>query len=325
MFFKRKTKTDYKLRFQNSRFQQSLKEARGYKREKRAIPKTAGAVFLSKIGLRTWAARLISLFIVGLLFYFVYIPNFFYVKNIEVNHEGTNILSTVNSFLEQKSPWPQKNLLLLSKKDLENYILINNRKILEVEKISKKLPNTLVVQIAPRVDEFAIESGQKYYIVSNDGLVTKIATDLQKNLVLIKLETLQNLNVEQETLSLSKINFILTVQNRLSRITRSDVLNYGMKDLKSLDLAAHFASGFKIYFDLNSDAHHTLGRLKTLLDQYSDEDLKKISYVDMRFTNRAYICNLGLPCEKDVNFQLHQTASSSPTFISAPSLSTTPK
>ena len=88
---------------------------------------------------------------------------------------------------------PQKNLLLLSTSKLGSYIISENQNVLKVIKISKKFPSTLIIELAPRVNEFLIQNSvSNYFSLSTDGLVqNKIypnaSGSLPSDLVLIKL------------------------------------------------------------------------------------------------------------------------------------------
>ena len=120
---------DSRIRFQNSWFRHKLEQARGYKRAKRITPMGSGGILLSKIGLGSWFSRFATLLVFLILIYLVFIPNVFFVKNISVNgsqdDENAVIKNLANSYLSKTLPWPQKNLILLSKNGLKNFLIKN--------------------------------------------------------------------------------------------------------------------------------------------------------------------------------------------------------
>src|SRR5258708_818385 len=127
--FSNKKKPDSRIRFQHQAFRQQLREARGYKREKRVAEKSWGT-FLSDIGLKSWKTRTVAAVLLCLFVYLVYIPNIFYIKNIVITGAApeaqANLERTIGFYLHSQRAWPQDNLLLLSKSRLKNYIAKNN-------------------------------------------------------------------------------------------------------------------------------------------------------------------------------------------------------
>jgi len=314
---------DSRIRFQNTRFKHRLSEARGYKRPVRSKPTGAGEIFLSKIGLGSWLSRLLTLLVFLLLIYLVFIPNIFFIKHIAVNGAQTTdkpaIEALVNSYLSKKLPWPQKNLVLLSKTGLKNFLLRNDQKILSVDSVDKKFPSTLVLGVTPTVDQFIIQTASStYFSVSSDGLVTSEVSlnasgTLPGALAFIKLDNKDGLVIGNKAFSQTGIDFLKQAQNQLPGIAKSAIDYYELSGLRTPDLTVYFKGGFKIMLGLNSDAAQILNRLKLLFSQFADSDIKKLYYVDMRFGNNGYVCYKGTACVQDTNLP---AASTTPTNLS---------
>lgn len=316
MFNKNKRKTNYKIRFQNLNFKRRLEQQRSYKRSPRALPQTAWGIFLVKIGLGSWVSMFGVLLIFLLLIYIVFVPNVFFIKQVRITGaDGQNLASietSINSFLNKKIPWQQKNLLLLSKNNLNNYLIKNNQKVLKVNKITKDFPSTLILDIDVRLDKFAIQTSASFFSVSNDGLVTSVVEPnasgtLPSNLILIKLNKAESLTVGHAALPEKNADFILKLQYQMPGLLRFETDYYQLTNLQSPDLIVHFKNDFKILFDLNSDFNKSFGRLKLLFSQFSDADIKNLQYVDMRFEDRGYVCAKDAPCIRD-----SKSASSTP-------------
>jgi len=306
MFNKNKKKLDSKIRWQNPRFKQRLQTARAYKRTGNRRPKSDWEKFFSRIGLGSWVSKILTLAVLFLFTYLVYIPNLFFVKQINILGAANqaSVQTTINSFLDKKIPWPQKNLVLMSESALQSFLLEHNQNVLKVNKITKKFPSTLIVEISPRVDSFVVQTPKTAYSISNDGLATNILVPnasgtLPSGLILIKLEANPDLTLGQSALSQSQINFINGLQSQLENIVKSPVSYYEMPNLQTPDLTAHLKAGFTIMFDLSSDLNKTLAGLKLLFSQYSDADIQNLSYVDMRFEGTGYVCKKGAPCVQD--------------------------
>lgn len=312
MFFRKNKKIDSRVRFQNSRFKNRLQQARGYKRNVKILPQTDWGIFLSKIGLGSWLARSLTLLVLLFLVYLVYIPNFLFIKHLNITGLSEaakpDVITSINSFLRKQLPSPQKNLVLLSKAGLEEYLLKNNRDILKVNKISKKFPDTLNLDLSPRLDEFILETSTYTYIISNDGLVTgqpdtRSSSTLPGTGGLIKLSSAANLGFGQQALTQEKVNFLSELAHSLPKIAKSPISYFQITDLQTPDLTVYAENGFRVLFDFNSDVNETLSQLKVLFTQFSDAGFKKLAYVDMRFAGKGYICNKDAPCVNDINLQ----------------------
>jgi hypothetical protein len=305
--FKNKRKTDYQVRFQDPKFRQKLQQARTYKRFKKTLPLTETGIILSKIGLGSWLSRIGTLLGFFVLIYLVYIPNIFFIKHLTINGANPGSISAVeqitNSYLGKKTPWPQKNLILLSKSKLADYLLKNDQKILGIDSISKSFPNSLTINITPRIDKFAITASgsPEIYSVSNDGIITGILTPtasgtIPSGLIPIRLTANGDLYSGKSLFNKNQISFFVLLQNKLPGIVKSPVDYYELGDSQNQNLTVYTKNGFKLLFDLSSDLNKTLNRLGLLFSQFSDADIKKLYYVDMRFEDRGYVCDLGTPC-----------------------------
>jgi cell division septal protein FtsQ len=304
-----KKKTDSRVRFQNSRFKNQLKQAREYKRIGRTSPRTSAEVFLSKLGLGSWLSRFATLLVFLLLIYLVFIPNIFFVKHTVINSSQSSdipgIESLTSSFLDQKLPRPQKNLVLLSKGKLSEYLQKNDQEILKVTSVQKKFPSTLIINVEPRVDQFLIATASSsYFSVSNDGLITSqvfpdASGSLPSNLTSIKLDSSDGLLIGHPIFTQSQIDVLNQVNSQLMDAANSPVDYYELSSLDSQDFTTFVKSGLKIKFSFNSDITEELSRLKLLLLQYSASDQKTLYYIDMRFGDNGYVCSKGQPCTNE--------------------------
>ena len=323
MFNKNKKKIDSRIRFQNSRFRSKLRTARGYKRTNRILPETDWEILLSKIGLGSWLSRIITILVFFSLIYIVFIPNFLFIKQITVNGASATINSDVKnlteSYLSKNLPWPQKNLALISKSALKNYLLKKDQEILSVDGINKHFfPAVLTLSITPRVDRFLIETASSTtYTVSGDGIVTNeiiqgASSTLPSLPILIKLNSGSYFAIGQSVLSQSQIGFINQLQSQIAGIVGSSIDYYKLDDLKNPDLTVYTKSGLKLIFDLSSDFNKALSQLRLLFSQFAPGDAKRLYYIDMRFRDKSYVCYKNTPCVAALNLPTNPTASSTP-------------
>jgi hypothetical protein len=283
----------------------------------RSKPTGTGEIFLSKIGLGSWLSRSVTLLIFLLLIYLVFIPNVFFVKHITINDAQISdkpaIEALVNSYLSKKLPWPQRNLVLLSKAGLKNFLLKNDQKILGIESINKKLPSTLVLSITPRVDRFIIQTANgTYFSVSSDGLLTNevfpdASGTLPSNLTPIKLDDNDGVIVGNKAFNQTGVNFLNQIQNQFPEIVKSATDYYELSGLQTPDLTIYLKTGLKIKLALNSDAAQTLNHLRLLFSQFTDSDIKKLYYIDMRFGDNGYVCYKGTACVQEISLPAAST------------------
>lgn len=308
MFQKNPKKNDYKVRFQNRSFRQQLSRQRNYKRPKKILPQTSWGVFLSKIGLGSWSSRVLTLLVFLFLVYLVYIPNFIFISHITVTgaygNDSASIEKTINNFLAKKTPWPQKNLLLLSKSALQSYLVKNNPAIWQVKNINKKLPSTLIVEVSPRVEAFRLETETGLFTLSNDGLVDSIisesTTTATSSLASIKVSNAGDLFAGKRIFSQAQMDYFTMLETQLPDITKTPLNYLSLDDLQTPDLWVYTNSGFKVAFDLKSDVSESLNRFKLLFSQIGSQDIPKLYYIDMRFKDRGYICFKNTACSQAV-------------------------
>ena len=290
-----------KARYQNLVFKKRLKEASSFRRPVRRMPQNKWEFFLSKIGLGTWLSKAIALAIIFLGIYFIYIPNPLFVKNIAIiglnNAQQQKLSRDIYSYLHQNKIWPQGNLLLLSKKKLQNWLL-KKTEIYKVNKIAKDFPNTLNLEVQPRLEKFLVEYGDKQFIVSNDGLIlNEVQGTTTQNSLLekIKLVTSSGLPAQPKLLPDDVVGEINLLQKNLPGIIGQQ-LAYMKYKADDYSLIAVTASDYKILFEVEQGFQENIDHLKLLFSQISPSDRSRLYSVDLRIKNRGYVCYKNTPC-----------------------------
>lgn len=313
---KNKIIKDKGYRFQNTKFRHQLNNQRNYKRRGEPLPNGTLDKLLSKIGLGSWYARGISFIVLAALVYLFYIPNPLYIKTVAITGaDDQAINNTVNVFLEKKVPWPQKNLLLLSSKSLKNFVLTNNKKVLSVNSVRKKFPNTLLLDITPRVDKFIVIAENGIFTAYGDGYVSSMlseninATSVPTNLIKIKLKSDTKLFAGQKVFEKSAADFILQIQDAVIANFPADHFEYHSPPANSLIYLSQ--NKVRILFDYTANLQELLERYKLLLSQIGSQDIPKLEYINLRYKDKGYLCFKDAPCAKQTVL-LPETASSSP-------------
>ncbi len=178
MFFRRKKKLDSRVRFQHEAFTRRLNQQKHYRRRARPIPETGFGRFLAAIGLESTGSKLIMLACLSALIYVVYIPNFLFIKHVQIDGVSEADAATVNQSLDQFfsssfAPFPQKNLLFLSSDKLSSYILEHNQRIWKIDRIQKKPFNRIVIQLQLKQERYLVAAPLGQLILFNDGTAAR--------------------------------------------------------------------------------------------------------------------------------------------------------
>lgn len=316
-----------KIKYQNLKFKKELERARQYRRMPRRLPKTALEYFCEKIGLNSLKAKLLVLLVIGLLFYLTFVPNFFFIKNVEI--EGSNLQhkpeheAAINTYLNHSKIWPQKNLRLLNVNGLKQ-ALLTDEWAAKVEKIKKNWPDRLHIQLVERREFVLVETPNRRMIFSDDGhyLKTLDAGDTPP-INLVKIISQEELTSNQN-LSTENLKLISILQERIPEICRSTITYYTLNPTTNPDLEVNTAAGYKLFFDTNSDANETLDNLSVLLGKLSPNDKNRLAYIDLRIKNKAYVCYKDTACTQMARFQPPTNTGTSTSSNATSSLIITP-
>jgi len=329
--FKNKKKLDSKVRFQRQSFKKQLRQARDYKRETKKLTNRNWEVYLNMLGLGSWKTKVLAIISIAFFVYWIYVPNIFFVKNISVvgneQKEITGGISrSVRQYFSTHLLWPQRNLLLLSKSALQTYIAKNNTSVLHVAGVSKKFPNTVIVTINPRVENYRLEVPQGMHTLSNDGIVLSQLGDVATSSLLNSLKRIiiassssSNITVGQPFMEPESFSGVQELEKTFAESAKTEVDYFSMETPQDPDIAVHAKAGYTVFFDSSTNIPKSLAALKVLLANLPATDIKKLLYIDMRFDNKSYVCYKGTACEKPIIIPT-QSPSASTTPTSTPNL-----
>lgn len=195
MFNKQKQKLDSKVRFQHRTFTEKLKAAQSYKRNAKSLPDTDQDKVLASLGLDSWRSRTAVIVGILLLIYLVYIPNFLFIREIEIHGAGENEAqdirnSIANYFAQPPFYLPQKNIVFLNVENLTEYLLRQNVQLKSVIKVTRDL-GKLTIAVEMKQERFELLAGSYDVAIYNDGTVSRGLTNLpsEQKSHLIKITT----------------------------------------------------------------------------------------------------------------------------------------
>lgn len=297
-----------KIRFSNKSFKDRLRLARTYKRN--AKIKSEQLYFfeiLTKIGLDSTLKQLLLILFVLVFLSIVYLPNLFYINNIVVKNSNSleqNIISATQNYFDLNKFPPSKNIIFLNSNKLKTYLEKNLISIQKVNSIKKKYFHTIIIETEPRVEKFLVSSQTLETVVSNDGKIIETFHNQQypdslNSLIKIKTDSLENYEIGKELLSNEWVNTLDLLNKTLPPIVKSEIVFFEIQNLNFKEISANSKSGTKYFFNLNNQLEKNLERLKLLLQQNSDINDKNLTYIDMRYGEKAYVCKINSECSKN--------------------------
>jgi cell division septal protein FtsQ len=288
-----------KFRYQNQSFKKNLDRARHYKRSARKIPQSGREIFFAKLGLDTWPSKVALVLVLGLLVYLTYIPNIFYVANVQVNglklEEREKVAAQVQSYFKNVTVFPQKNILFLSKSALKKALEKNNLFVNNVAEIQKDFPNSLLVSIVPRYAYYQTQNGINNYQISSDGIITSIGFAQEQNSLLkIEFSKAGDWVVGQKILTDNQALLTKEIIKNLAKLDGLKATKFYMDSENEQDLAVDTSAGYLIKFDLRTNWQDNENSLKALFTKIPANS--NLAYIDLRVPERAYVCYQNTPC-----------------------------
>ena len=298
MFEKKEKNKLGKFRFQNSSFKRQLQSAREYKRTTRKVPETKlEGLFLKFKGIPL-KYKLSTLLVLVLFLYIALIPNFLFIKNIEIKGLNANEASMTNieakNYLTTYQLFGQKNILLFSKKNLTNHLLLKEASILKIDSITRKFPHSIIIQAQPKYEKFLITTPQFQYILTNDQVFLRklayLASTSTTTLVSIFLEKPEEFTIHSEFLNFELLNFIDMTYKLLQDDVKTSVRNFNLTEALSSEVTVKTNQGYSIFFDSNLKLGLSIQRLNLILSEIPQNEFSQLIYVDLRLPSRAFVC-----------------------------------
>ena len=252
----------------------------------------------------------------------------------EVQNRRT--IDNLNKFLSTRGTLgvPQKNLLMLSKAKLASSLLGEDVELRKGFEVSKEYPRTLRLTVDFRKEVFWVGTVKGVYAYFDDGGFEKKLSDTPTKFFdespsgIVKIwwqgessDTPPSMPIETFGLvsrvkksyfppSQNSVDFYLAGSGQGSQpeantsidprvlqarddITSSEIVVYTKWDGNP---PASLPGGFKIYLDSGSDIEEILARTEVLVGKRSPASQKQLFYIDMRFPNRAFLCDQGAAC-----------------------------
>jgi cell division septal protein FtsQ len=180
------------------------------------------------------------------------------------------------------------NFLILAQNNLKKE-LSSPEKIEEI-KISRKFPNTLTIEVRPKIPAFVWQEGDRYFLIDNEGKVTTPITLSQNewNLPFVSTATTTIFNLQDKLVPKETVNFIKEFNKEYNKTIINQILSrYIIPDLVGQEIQVITKDGWKIILLSTNSVNKTVADLKYLLSA-KFKDQKPKEYIDLRLEDKIF-------------------------------------
>lgn len=280
----------------------------------------------TKRALRDWLIDIVYVLLilgfVTLALGVLYWPKFFYINTVTVS--GTNtaevlaVKKTTEDWLVSGNRfWPRRNLLLTPTKELGSLLLSVYPNIYRVKTIHRKYPRTLEIVVADKTESFAFQDSSGFHLIYNDGVLASTVSEAPAPVLqLLPIRTSAPITVPDigkqfldirlsEKLVWLRENFLKATDETISAVELSTPdANLPLTGQEARLLIAARNGGaqdhpeFKVIYNTLDDLDHITAELKLVLHNLNHDRLSSLSYVDLRFLDKTFVCLKGTACDK---------------------------
>lgn len=276
-----------------------------FKRKKLKVIKSSEPVYRNPMfPKRTWQLFIIerlSLFSLGLLLivlvviYIFFYSSIFAIKNVNIKStENIPVEIIKKNYVDWQMSQSklfilrQSNIFLFSRSWLKKNI---SQKFDPQElKITKKLPDTLQIEIKEKTPSIVWVTQDKYYYLEQNGIASQEANKdkLMIGLPQINDESNADLKVGEQIIKKEVVQFILDLKEKIPQETGLNITSFSMPTRMSQQINVKTEKGFVIYFDPQRDTEAQVGKLKRTINELLKNKLDSIQYIDLRMEDRVY-------------------------------------
>lgn len=232
----------------------------------------------------------LKIILVVFIIYVIIYSDLFKIEKININGADlinkTELEQIVN---EQINSWrffvlPQKNLLLISKKKINE--AISQRYGLEKIEI-KRGWKKITINIKEKINYLIVNDNEKLFFSDNQGIVIREISQEEANRYNQDLPTIKikrELNIGDQAVSDKMVDFILQLNEKLKSLG-IEISNYESGGVTEVTFITK--AGWQAHFDINNDFNISIENMKMVLND-KIKDTTKLEYIDLRFGDKIY-------------------------------------
>jgi len=221
--------------------------------------------------------------------YFLFFSQIFNIKNIVISGnervKKEEILSVVASNLSKRFLLFQtKSIFLADISSIYKSIHKNFLKVSDI-KISRKLPDTIVISLSERTAISLFCQNDKCFSLDKQGVIFEENNLLRGLLKIVDKRGGKEFGLGEAALSRNEIAGILKFDETLKGDMKVFSLQYEILQDRA---TVKTKDGFDIYFSLEKDISFQIDKLKALFEKYIPlENRINLQYIELRFGNLA--------------------------------------
>lgn len=236
----------------------------------------------SEIFKKYFSRRAFLFYAIILIIYFIFFSSYFKIKDVIVDGCEISDQNKIADIIPNG-----KNILLVKNSLIEREILKSFPEIKEAQ-IYKGLPNAIKIIVLEYDKSLVWQSGERYYLVSSQGTISKEVTDKAADYVTLpRVVDKRNIVVKerQRILSPNFVSFALNVFKDFKTTTNIDP-DYFWVDDTTVDITLQSKEKIFVKFDTLRSSKKQLDNLKSILIMKKSEISE---YVDVRIDGWGYI------------------------------------
>ncbi len=232
----------------------------------------------SILGNRLFWLGILVLIVVGAIFYFFFLSDFFQVEKIIVTGEEKVSKENIKSFI------PRKNIFLLDTKIIKEDILNKFPQIAEAE-VKRSFPDVLDIVVIERLAIANWCQREKCFLVDNKGVIFEEISSETKLIKIIDGQNREIFNLGEKVIEKEQLSQILKTESKLKGL---EVLVKEFIISSEDKLTTTISEGWEIYFNLQEDIEWQLTKLGAVLEEKIPlQERVNLEYIELRFGNFA--------------------------------------
>jgi len=227
----------------------------------------------------------------GFIIYGMFFSGYFAIKNIIIINNKNVTQKQVEEVI---SPVRYNNFtfnnILFFRSNKASELLLNNLQQLRSVEITKKLPNTIKINVDERLPSLIWQTGDKKYLVDNEGEVfSEYNPDKAQNLPIVIDLTKKNVQVKQKILGVSFVDFVQNLTNKLPQKTGVNIDSIVIKETP-FEIEVKTKEGFSIFFNTSRDLDTQITYLVRVLEEVNKNGMsnKYLDYIDLRLPDKIF-------------------------------------
>ncbi len=214
---------------------------------------------------------------------------FFRISDIQIEGLKYVPIEQVRTFIDNEL---HRRRFLIFRND--NYFLFARAKMqkrlqdafyLEVQQMTKKFPNTLIIKVRERISAFVVQTPEGYFTVGTDGKAIADVPKPQPNQILVADER----SVRDRSIPLSYLETATTIaEDWQQTVVGATLTAFHLTD-DATQVIVSTDKGFQVFLDPKKDIHAQLARLSVYLQDRNFQAPKQ--YIDLRYDDNVYFKN----------------------------------